>query len=267
MMLLLVYIILWIPNSNGAVTHTYDLSTYMPSKFVSMFSVSWYGIGPTDPQGPGPDSYTNHWSVGAQGTCIPNANPSNCSTEYSTQPQRQISSRYRPLAGIYSSSGKNLESQRRIDLMLSTLRNQSSSSPSCDYGHARLDAWSIQLESIQLSSKYLSNPSLNVEIPYQAYIHFLQRSKTNSIIPGYDSTWLYSFSSNLGLGKCDNSNQTNSRDRCLNTTIKDFVDIVKMTNMSTSYLINQKPVIFIYTSLGGNLLNASEWSSIWTSVR
>ncbi|CAF4543501.1 unnamed protein product, partial [Rotaria sp. Silwood2] len=192
----------------NSVVHTYDLASQMPSRFVCMFSVSWFGIGPSDPQGKGPDAYTSHWNIGSQGSCVSASQPDQCRTDG----QRNISSYYRPLAGIYSSSGLDNESLARIDLMLTTLKKENN----CDYGHAQLNAWSIQLESIQLSSKYIRNPSINVEIPYQAYLHFRQRVQIlkfapGVIVPGYDSTWLYSFSSYLGLGHCDNTNSSNLR--------------------------------------------------------
>ncbi|CAF4170847.1 unnamed protein product, partial [Rotaria magnacalcarata] len=108
-------------------------------------------------------------------------------------------------------------------------------------------------------------PSINVEIPYQAYLHFRQQSQilkfpSGVIVPGYDSTWLYSFSNSLGLGLCDNSNSSNPRDACLNSTISDFTDIISDISLNSNYLINGKPLIFIYTSIGGNLLTVNEWS-------
>ncbi|CAF2419199.1 unnamed protein product [Rotaria sp. Silwood2] len=236
----------------------------MPSRFVCMFSVSWFSIGPSDPQGRGPDAYTSHWNIGSQGACVSAAQPDQCGLDG----QRKISSYYRPLAGIYSSSGLDNESLARIDLMLTTLRKEGS----CDHGHAQLTAWSIQLESIQLSSRYIHNPSINVEIPYQAYLHFRQRTQilkfsSGVIVPGYDSSWLYSFSNYLGLGRCDNSNSSNLRDTCLNVTIADFVDIISDISLTSNYFINGKPLIYIYTSIGGNLLTSTEWSYIWSNVR
>lgn len=249
----------------NSVVHTYDLASQMPPRFACMFSMSWFGLGPTDHQGPGPDAYSNHWNVGAQGSCVPAAQPDQCGTDG----QRKISSNYRPLAGIYSSSGLNQESLARIDLMLTTLKNVTTN---CDYGHAQLNAWSIQLESIQLSSRYKPNPSINVEIPYQAYLHFRQRSQiigfsSGVITPGYDSSWIYTFSTNIGFGRCDNSNSSNLRDVCLNSTIADFVDIISNISSTSNYLINGKPLIYVYTSTGGNLLTSTEWTYIWTSVR
>ncbi len=247
-----------------SVVHTYDLASQIPSRFACMFSMSWFGLGPTDPQGAGPDAYSNHWNVGSQGSCVPAAQPDQCGPDG----QREISSNFRPLAGIYSSSGLDAESLARIDLMLSTLKKPNT----CDYGHAQLDAWSIQLESIQLSSRYKPNPSPNVEIPYQAYLHFRQQSQalgfsSGVILPGYDSSWIYTFSTSLGFGRCDNSDPSNPRDACLNSTIADFVDIISTISLTSNYLINGKPLIYIYTSLGGNLLTLTEWAYIWTSVR
>jgi hypothetical protein len=262
---LIYYLFLFNTNfAKGSVVHTYDLSSQIPSRFVCMFSMSWFGLGPTDSQGAGPDSYSSHWNVGSQGACVSSTQPNICGSDG----QRNISSNYRPLAGIYSSSGRNQESLSRIDLMLSTIKK----ADSCDHGHAQLNAWSIQLESIQLSSRYVSNPSINVEIPYQAYLHFRQRSislefPSGVIVPGYDSTWLYSFSSALGLGRCDNSNSSNLRDVCLNSTIADFFDIISDISSTSNYFINEKPLIYIYTSLGGNLLTSAEWLTIWSTVR
>ena len=263
--IVVVYLILSRVNLlETSVVHTYDLATQISSRFACMFSMSWFGLGPTDPQGSGPDLYSSHWNVGSQGACVPAAQPNQCGTDG----QRQISSNYRPLAGIYSSSGLNSESQARIDLMLASLRKPNT----CDYGHAQLDAWSIQLESIQLSSKYKLNPSPNVEIPYQAYLHFRQRSDAlgfspGVIVPGYDSSWLYLFSTSLGFGRCDNSNASNPRDACLNATIADFVDIISNISSTSNYLINGKPLLYVYTSIGGNLPTSTEWTYIWSTVR
>jgi hypothetical protein len=250
--------------TESSVVHTYDLASKIPSRFACMFSMSWYGIGPSDPQGAGPDAYSNHWNVGSLGTCVPAAQPDQCGSDG----QRNISSNFRPLAGIYSSSGLDQESLARIDLMLTTLKK----ADSCDYGHAQLNAWSVQLESIQLSSRYKKNPSPNVEIPYQAYLHFRQRSQalgfsSGVIIPGYDSSWIYSFSTSLGFGSCDNSNSSNPRDACLNSTIADFIDIISNISSTSNYLIHGKPLIYVYTSIGGKLPTATEWAHIWTSVR
>ncbi len=263
--IIIFYLILLKTNFvKSSVVHTYDLASQIPSRFACMFSMSWYGIGPSDPQGAGPDASTNHWNVGSQGSCVPAAQPNQCGLDG----QRNISSNFRPLAGIYSSSGLNQESLARIDLMLTTLKNATS----CDYGHAQLNTWSIQLESIQLSSRYKQNPSPNVEIPYQAYLHFRQRSQvlgfsSGVIVPGYDSSWLYIFSTALGFGSCDNSNASNPRDACINSTIADFIDIVSNISSTSNYLINGKPLIYVYTSIGGNLPTAIEWSNIWASVR
>ena len=156
---------------------------------------------------------------------------------------------YRPLAGIYSSSGSNAESLARIDLILITLKKEDI----CDYRHAKLNAWLIQLEFIQLSSRYQLNPSINIEISYQAYIHFRKRSQnvqfsSDVTIPGYDSSWLYSFSISLDLVRCSNSNVSNSRDVCLNSMIADFADIISGISQTANYPIIGKPLIYVYIS-------------------
>jgi hypothetical protein len=99
--------------------------------------------------------------------------PFSCLPPYSF---RWIASKRRPLAGIYSASARDAEGTHsnkqkininifrgekyleiyaimiglaRVDLMLSNLRR------SCDGGaNARLDSWSIQMDSIKFSSRY-----------------------------------------------------------------------------------------------------------------
>lgn len=263
-MLILFFTVIYRNFVQSSVVHIYDLSFKIPSKFVCMFSMSWFGLDTTDPQGSGPDVYSSHWNVGSQGSCVPAVQPNQCGSDG----QRQISSNYRPLAGIYSSSGLNIESLARIDLMLSTIKQ----SDYCDYGHANLNAWSIQLESIQFSSRYRLNPSPNVEIPYQAYLHFRQRVEywkypSGVIVPGYDSSWLYTFSTSLGLGRCDNSDSNNLREVCINSSIADFIDIISNISTISNYMVNGKPLIYVYTSIGSRLLNSTEWSYIWMTVR
>jgi hypothetical protein len=130
-------------RSQGALLtgpHVFDLASNMPSHLAIMFSMGWFGVPSKDPQGAGPDpSYGNdEW----HGACVAD-DPSTCTTcilegagdacEQTGAPQRNIASRRRPLAGIYSSSAKDVEGRRRVDLMLSGLRR------SCDDG-AKIDA-------------------------------------------------------------------------------------------------------------------------------
>ena len=114
------------------------------------------GIPSSDHQGPGPDpSYGNYQY---QGGCVPLNHPdlSGCSTHgagsltdlqpgysYPTAtPQRQIASKRRQLAGIYSASGLDNEGKARITLMLSTIQQscftRGVNGNSMDAG---LDAW------------------------------------------------------------------------------------------------------------------------------
>ncbi|CAF1116797.1 unnamed protein product [Adineta ricciae] len=106
----------------------------MSASFTCMFSMNWFGLGISDPQGAGPDTYSSHWNADNQDGCVPTAQPNRCEIDG----QRIIiSSNYRPLAGIYSSSGLNAESFTRIDLMLMTLKRECGN---CDRGHAQLNA-------------------------------------------------------------------------------------------------------------------------------
>src|SRR5579862_9918535 len=60
------------------VTHTFDFATQMPPHLAVMFSMSWFGIPASDPQGAGPDpSYGNaKWGGGM----IPTNDPATCTT-------------------------------------------------------------------------------------------------------------------------------------------------------------------------------------------
>jgi hypothetical protein len=112
------------------VTHTFDFDAQMPPHLAVMFSMSWFGIPASDPQGAGPDpSYGNtQWN----GACAASNNPSQCGNCLlygagdacltTGSMERQMASRRRPLAGIYSASAVDPEGEARVDLMLSTLR-------------------------------------------------------------------------------------------------------------------------------------------------
>ncbi|CAF5074385.1 unnamed protein product, partial [Rotaria magnacalcarata] len=43
-----------------------------------MFSVSWFGLDRSDPQGAGPGASSSHWNVGSQGACVAAAQPDQC---------------------------------------------------------------------------------------------------------------------------------------------------------------------------------------------
>ena len=239
------------------VTHVFDLATHMPARLTMMFSMSWFGIPRTgDPNGPGSDRGWGNWRWG--GGCVAVNDPTSCGS-YSGSSQRQVASRHRPLAGLYSSTGRDDESLRRIDLMLSTLRRP------CDDG-ARIDSWSVQLDSIRFTSRYLQETDHNfaqaADIAYRAFVAFLARADTqglaNVIAPGIDSTWYWHFG---GL--------TTQADK-LQALEDDLVDMLEISAPHASTLrIGSRPIVYAYT--GGTAtapyISVSEWTTLLGHVR
>src|SRR5262249_41770048 len=143
--------------------------------------------------------------------------------------QRNVASRRRPLAGMYSASAQELEGRKRVDLMLSNLRRP------CDDG-AKLDAWAVQLSGTNNTSLNPANPACTAcQITYLAAQAFLQEadlsSQNNSIIVSSDSTFYFHFGTTLGLGACDDTTG-NPKANCVNAITRDFVD---MSNMSAAH--------------------------------
>jgi hypothetical protein len=237
----------------------------MPQTFSMMLSVSWFGIPSSDPQGDGGDSGYGNWEWG--GGCIVTNNPAECS-EYNGTDQRIIASKRRPLAGIYSSTGQTEESLARVDLMLSNLRKPS------DDG-AKIDAWAVQLSSLQFSSLHTTTPDFNSETPYRAMKAFYSRAAhlnlTNSVMPGYDATWTFNFGHYLGLGYCNDTTpgSANDRQKCVQSVQADLVDMVNlaMQNKDSTVLINGKPIILAYVDAGSQYLWVSEWDTILQNAR
>src|SRR3569833_839864 len=172
-----------ITDDAASVTHA-SLAAVMPSHLVIMLSMSWLGIPKSgDPPGPGPDPTWGNWRISGQ--CSPTGAPGQC-----VNGQRDIASRYRPLAGIYSSAGNDDESRARSRLALSTVRRASAS----DVG-ARVDAVAIQLDGTKYSSLHASSPSASAETPLQNLIHTYGEAEAaglaNVVLPADDATWYW----------------------------------------------------------------------------
>src|SRR5262249_39483061 len=158
-----------------------------------------------------------------------------------------ISSRRRPLTGIWSGTGRDTESARKLDLMLAMLRR-----PGCraDDG-AKLDAWTMQNNSIKFSSKYVASPGAAADYPYRTMMALFDRADLagipNAVLPGFDSTWYFHFGTSVGLGKCDGS-AGNPRTPCLDAERDDVRDLaVEAKNRKSSLKVNGRPVVFAYT--------------------
>ena len=239
------------------ITHVPDLADHMPAHLAVMYSMSWFGLPRTsDPNGTGSDPGYGNWRWG--GGCMAVNDPRTCAS-YSGSAQRQIASRHRPLAGIYSSSGRDDESRRRVDLMLSTLRRP------CDDG-ARLDAWSVQIDSIRFSSAHLAEGdagfSASADFAYRALLTFFDRADaagmSSVVMVGDDSTWYWHFG---GI--------TTQAGR-LGALEGDLVEAAAIADTHPSALrIDDRLVLYVYTGgdASGPYISASEWSALLTNVR
>ena len=257
-------------SNEGALTvgHTFDFASRGPSRLSIMFTMAWFGVDSSDPQSPvGADPSYGNWNAGAtpcssdpdlanppkttppdpsqSDTCIELGKGNACIA--TGAPQRRISSRRRPLTGIWSGTGRDQESDRKIDLMLSMLRR-----PGCraDDG-AKFDAWTMQNNSIKFSSKYVANPSKSADFPYRTMMTLFARADAagilNAIIPGFDETFYGNFGTSFGLGKCDGS-VGNPLQNCIDAIEEDIRDMVLESKKHPSALkVAGKPVIFVYT--------------------
>jgi len=182
------------------VTHVFDFASRAPARLSIMFSMAWFGIPASDPQTPGGSDPTYHnWNAGGTPCSIVTPNPAAANAcvlmgagnacvanDPAGTAHRVISSRRRPLTGIWSGTGLDVESQRKLDLMLAMLRR-----PGCraDDG-ARLDAWTMQNNSIKFSSKYVTHPSAAADLPYRTMLALFARADAagipNAIVPGFD---------------------------------------------------------------------------------
>jgi hypothetical protein len=272
-------------GEEALVAHTFDYASKAPARLSVMFTMAWFGIDARDPQTPrGADPTYQNWGAAsscslvtadptASDTCIRMGAGNACVA--TGDAQRKISSRRRPLTGIWSGTGRDVESQHKLDLMLAMLRR-----PGCraDDG-AKLDAWTMQNNSIKLSSKYVANPSAAADIPYRTMMALFDRADRagipNAVMPGFDSTWYFHFAAAAGLGKCDDS-AGNPRASCMNAVRDDVRDLaVEAARRPSALKVNGKPVVFVYTDPwesesarhGGHQPDASEWTTILDGAR
>jgi hypothetical protein len=169
--------------------------------------------------------------------------------------QRSIASKRRPMAGIYSASGQDAESRRRIDFMLSMLRRPCSSG-------ARLDAFAIQLDSIKFTSKYPQNKQAATwDIAYRAQVAFLEEGDKagmkDSVVIANDATVYWHFGDTYGL--------TTQAQR-LAALEDDIVDMIALAMAHPSALkINGKPFFAFYVD--SPLVTVAEWKSVLDGAR
>jgi len=237
----------------GAAPHGFDLAQHLPPHLSVIFTVAWFGVGPGDPQGAVDPGYGN-WKVDFPACGLVTA-PASCADFPGAGLQRSIASRRRPLAGIYSSSGRDDESRARIDLMLASGRRP------CDPG-ARIDAWAIQLDSVKFTSRYPQNQqSVTWDLPYRALVAFLARAETAGlegvVAVANDATVYWHFGDGFGLTTQD------ARKAAL---MDDISDMARMAAASPAALkIGGRPLLVFYVDAA--LMTAAEWQTVLEGAR
>jgi hypothetical protein len=250
-------------SSDLTTTHTWDLASHMPAHLAIMYSMSWFGIPASDPQGGGPDpgwgnSEWNGNDASSCTSCVLLGAGNVC--KQSGPPQRNTASRRRMLAGIYSASALDAEGKARTDLMLSQLRRP------CDEG-AKLDAWSVQLAGTHASPAHPANKqSTTGKIAYDALLGFLDQADaagmTNVILPGDDTSWYFGFGGAVDLPNCSSS----GKPACIAALEQDIVDMVNLSVAHPSALrLGGKPAITLYVRPSD--LTSSQWASIVQHAR
>lgn len=234
--------------------HTFDLATTMPDRLSIMFAMSWFGIESTDPQGGGADPGYGNWLQDFPACSLSN-DPATCQDFPGAGLQRSIASKRRPLAGIYSSSGRDAESLRRVDLMLSTLRRP------CDRAGG-FDAWAIQIDSVRFTSKYPKNQqSATWDLAYRALGAFYDRADaaglTNAVVAADDATVYWHFGLKYGV--------STQADR-LAALQADLADLATMAASHASGVkINGKPLLAMYVDAA--LVSPAEFQGVLDGAR
>jgi hypothetical protein len=234
--------------------HTFDLDASMPPRLSIMFSMSWFGVKADDPQAPGPDPGYGNWLQDFP-SCQLSNNPAACGAFEDAGLQRTIASNRRPLAGIYSSSGREPGSLRRIDLMLSTLRS------ACDMAGG-FDAWAIQIDSVKFTSAYPQNAqSPTWDLAYRALQSFYSEADKaglkNAVVAGDDATVYWHFGAAYGL--------STQADR-LAALQADISDLAKTAAAHPSAVtIGGKPLLALYVDSA--LATPAEFLGVFEGAR
>jgi hypothetical protein len=239
-------------SASARAAHTFDLASQLPPKLAIMFAVNWFGLPSSDPGGGSDPGYGN-WKWQAPACGLTN-DPSTC-TMFAGSLQRSIASRRRPLAGIYSSTGRDDESKARIDLMLSTLRRP------CDAG-GRFDAFAIQLDSIMFTSAHPSNMQSDTwDIAYRALTAFLDRaskaSLSNAVAVASDATVYWHFGDGFGLTTQD------QRKAALQADIAEMAKLAAPP--AALHASNGQPILVFYVD--GALMTPAEWQAVLDGAR
>ncbi len=237
--------------SDATVAHA-ALAPVMPPHLALMFSMSWFGIPKTgDPRGAGSDPGWGNWKI--PGACSAPGAPATC-----RDGQRDVASNYRPLAGIYSATGRDDESRARIRLALTTLRRACAN----DVG-ARVDAFAIQLDGTHYTSLHSSAPDVNPQNTYQAllstYAVAEEAGLGNAVLPADDAAWYWNNGHWFALD-CVAHHET-----CAGYVQQDVIDMLTLAVAHPSSLrIAGKPVLYFYFD---GVLKPDEWAAIFATAR
>ena len=234
--------------------HVFDLAQHMPDHLSIVFVMAWFGDATADPQSGGADPGWGNWKANFPACGLAN-DPTTCADFPGAGLQRSIASKRRPLAGIYSSSGRTDESRQRIDLMLSTARR------SCDAG-ARIDSFGIQLDSIKFTSRYPNNQqSPTWDLAYRALIAFFERADgaglRGAVTVSSDATVYWHFGDSFGLTTQD------QRKQALQDDITDMATIAAMHPSALS--IAGRPLLMFYVDAA--LMTPAEWTAVLEGAR
>jgi hypothetical protein len=241
-------------------SHAFDLADHAPEPLTIMFSMSWFGIPSSDRNGGGSDAGWGNWKWGSP-PCVAVNDPNACVSVNGRQ-ERAIAATQHPLAGIYSSSARDAEGRQRVDLMLSTLRRP------CDPG-ARVDAWSVQMNSVKFSSAHVQpgDPgySVTADVAYLALVAFLDRAEAAGmrgvIVPGVDTTWYWHFGDGKGL---------TTHAAKLAALEDDIVELATLASKRTAALtIRCRPLLYLYTggTSSGPYISVADWKQLLESAR
>jgi hypothetical protein len=225
----------------------------MPAHLAIMDTMSWFGTPKSFTGEPVGDPSFGNWDVGPM-KCVPARPPTSCDSTGN----REVSSRYHPFVGTYSSSGIDAEGLDHIKLMLSNERS------SCD-DSARIDAFAVQLNGTHYTSLH-GGASKAAVIALDALNSFLDEAdaegRTNAVVPMDDASWYWTVGHYEGLSCSDD------RATCLKYLTEDVEDMLTIAKPHASALrINGKLVLHFFVDSGSGLPTPAEWATIFGNAR
>lgn len=251
--------------------HAFDLATYWPANATIMNLVNWFGIGPDDPTAAGDEKFSNGWDVqNSKGwhtndpvsyPYVPywTADPDIC-TSYGAGQHRDIGSKLRPIAGIYSNTGRDAESIARLNLTLELLRQD---------GEARARVTVISLFCHTVVGTIYADKEIGddgfiafEDVQYRGVVAYLaaadSRGLTNCIMPQYmpNSLW-----------ESWHSEFTTDASRIEQNILDIGVYLALMDASPAAHRVNGRLVLEIYTTLGASTLDNDDYAYMVNEAR